>query len=161
MMNVESCKTFLRQGITDALPTLQADTKPQWGNMDAQEMVEHVAMALKGGYAFEFTADKESKPVHLQAKEMFLVQNKPYPKGIPSPFHKNGKPPYQFASLEEAKTNLLAQVKEMYAFFEKPENAPKFFFHPFFGKLNFDEVQQFNYKHIAHHFEQFALLSVM
>jgi hypothetical protein len=158
MLNVQDCKHFLQDIIPVALEKLQADTKPKWGSMEAQEMVEHVAIALKGGYALEFGADKEPKPAHTQAKIAFLEQNTPYPKGIPSPFHKEGKPAYVFASLDDAKKNLVEQVKVMYAFFDKPENLAKFFFHPFFGKLNFEEVQKFNYKHISHHFEQFDLL---
>ncbi len=157
-MDVQICKEFLQQGIAQAMAKLTLDSQPTWGSMDAQEMIEHVAMALKGGYTIEFGADKESKPTQLQAKEMFLVQNVPYPKGIPSPFHKNGKPPYQFENLEQAKHHLVQQVKLMYLFFESPENLEKFYFHPYFGKLNFDELQQFNYKHITHHFEQFKIM---
>ena len=158
MLQVQDCQHFLQHTIAEILPRLQADAQPRWGSMEAQEMIEHVAMALKGGYAIEFTADKTTKPAQEQAKEMFLVHNTPYPKGIPSPFHKNGKPAYQFATLEAAKENLLKQIAEMYAYFENTANLAKFYFHPFFGKLNFDEVQKFNYKHITHHFEQFGLL---
>lgn len=157
-MNITEVTTFLQKDIATAMDKLHENSTPQWGAMEAQEMIEHVAMAIKGGYALEFTADKEPKPAQLQAKEAFLVQDIPYPKGIQSPFHKNGKPAYAFKNLEEAKQNLLSQIKLLYDFFEKEENKNKFFFHPFFGKLNFEEIQKFIYKHTKHHFEQFGLI---
>lgn len=157
-MNITKVQQFLQKDITQVMSALQADSKPQWGNMEAQEMIEHLAMAVKGGHTLEFGADKEPKPIQEQAKITFLEQDAPYPKGIPSPFHKNGKPALMYANLEDAKQNLVKQIRLMYAFFEIPENQAKFFYHPFFGKLDFEGVQKFNYKHIEHHFKQFGLL---
>ncbi len=159
MIQIQTVQDFLQNGVETALKSLQTDTRPTWGSMEAQEMVEHLAMTVKGLYGLEYSANKEVKPQQEQAKERILYQDEPLPKGIPSPFHRNGKPAYLYLNLEDAKQNLLAQIKNMYDFLAIPENQHKFFYHPFLGKLNLEELQRFNAKHIRHHFEQFAILA--
>lgn len=158
MMTAEA-RAFLFDHLGEILSKLTADTLPIWGNMTAQEMIEHLEQTINSSYILVYQGGKEMKPQQKFARENFLYGNQPYPKGLDSPFHKNGKPALRFADLEEAKKALENSLKKFVAFFSKPENEKNTYYHPFFGEVNAQDIAQTYYKHSLHHFKQFGLVA--
>ncbi|KAA9333570.1 DUF1569 domain-containing protein [Adhaeribacter soli] len=137
------------------LEKLTAETKPAWGIMTPQHMLEHL------GNTLVMVNSKKALPCvtpeeHLPAYRQFLMSEKPFAQNIPNQFIGDGLAPLRFEDLETAKTKLLAAIESFQRFFqENPEATPM---HPFFGHLNYEEWQQFQRKHFTHHFRQFGLI---
>jgi uncharacterized protein (TIGR00369 family) len=151
-------KGFLMKQVPDSLAKLSTETIPDWGGMRPQDMVEHLATVVKLSYKAPYSAEKQPTEQQEQYKQYFLYQPNKYPQGIQSPFHKAGMPAWEYADLESAKQGLMAEVEKLYQFFASPDTHSQYYYHTFFGKVNFDEIQRFHYKHIGHHLEQFGLL---
>ncbi|MFC5271505.1 DUF1569 domain-containing protein [Adhaeribacter terreus] len=137
------------------LEKLTEDSKPHWGKMTAQHVLEHL------GNTLVIVSTKKEIPVitpedKLPAYLQFLKSDKPFDRDIPNPFVGDTPPALRFENLDTAKTKLLAALEGFYKFFaENPEAKPV---HPFFGRLNYEEWLQFQRKHFQHHFKQFGLV---
>lgn len=138
------------------LEKLTAETKPAWGKLTPQHMLEHL------GNTLIIVKSKEELPIvtpeeQLPAYRAFLMSEKPFSQNIPNKFMGEGLPALRFEDLETAKTKLLAAIQSFENFFlENPNATPV---HPFFGPLNHAEWLQFQRKHFTHHFTQFGLLN--
>jgi len=140
--------------VPDYLKKLTPDSKPRWGKMSAQHMIEHL------GNTLVIVRSKTELPIvtpeeKLAAYQLFLTTDKPFSKDIPNPFVGTEPPALRFPDLETAKTKLMAALENFLQFFqENPKATPV---HPFFGRLNYEGWLQFQRKHFKHHFEQFGL----
>ena len=150
-----SANAFDLKTIPVYLEKLTAETKPTWGRMTPQHMLEHL------GNTLVIVNSKKELPTvtpedKLPAYRQFLMSDKPFSQNIPNQFIGDGLPPLRFENLETAKTKLMAAIENFHKFFqENPEATPV---HPFFGKLNYEEWKQFQRKHFRHHFTQFGLI---
>ncbi len=151
-----SAAAFDLKTIPFYLEKLTEDTKPAWGKMTAQHVIEHL------GNTLVIVSTKKEIPVvtpeeNLAAYRQFLMSDKPFSRNIPNPFVGENPPALRFENLETAKNKLISALESFHNFFkENPEARPV---HPFFGKLNYEEWLQFQRKHFQHHFEQFGLLA--
>ncbi|HSI91078.1 MAG TPA: DUF1569 domain-containing protein [Adhaeribacter sp.] len=151
----QGAANFTLKTVPDLLPKLTEATKPKWGIMTPQHMLEHLGNTL-----IIVSTKKEipvvTPPERLPAYKEFLMSDQPFTHNIPNKFIGDGLPPLRFENLETAKTKLLAAIESFHNFFARnPEATPV---HPFFGPLNYQEWQQFQKKHFIHHFSQFGLL---
>ncbi len=151
-------KEFLFDKTPAFLAKLSPETAPTWGNMTAQEMIEHLEQTVNSSYSLPYQGGKEMKPQQIFARQNFLYGNNPYPQGLPSPFHKNGKPALRFADLDSAKKALQNALQKFVDFFALPENEKNTYFHPMFGEVNYQDIAHSFYKHNLHHFRQFGLV---
>ncbi|MCH2023014.1 MAG: hypothetical protein MK207_11100 [Saprospiraceae bacterium] len=149
---------FLRITQFDKLNLLSKDSKPDWGIMTSQHMVEHLSSL------FLFTIEKV-KGVRFFNDEK-LKKNYNYLIRDRNPFHKNVKlpgledlPELRFDSLEAAIIVLEKYVEAFYAFFE--DDKTKKTMHPAMGMLNFQEWEWNHYAHSRHHLFQFALIDAI
>ena len=138
--------------LLDRLSNLNNDTKPQWGKMNASQMLAHVNI----GYdiAYGKTPIKYNFFMKFMLK-MFVketvVGSKPYKKN-------GGTAPVFVVSderdFEKEKAQFIEYIRQTQskgaAFFEGKES-------PAFGKLTSSQWNIQFYKHIDHHFRQFGI----
>ncbi|MEP0263531.1 phenylacetic acid degradation bifunctional protein PaaZ [Dokdonia sp.] len=141
----------------DALATLTEDSKPQWGAMTPQQMVEHLEftyrIALGEIQDFEVaTPEKVLDKVHAT-----LYNYDKMPREYNFPLYEAGiQPPLKHVDLAFAKAELTRIRQEYLKFYkENPEATAK---NAVFGELNKYEWYLMERKHLNHHFEQFNLL---
>lgn len=148
---------FIDSNLETVLPyfdKLSADTKPLWGSMNAQQMVEHlvhtIEMAL-GKHKYELEI-KSSEFDNLRA---FILSDKPLPRNFQAVFAPKN-PKLKFEEIELA----VDAYCEAWIDLENLAQAdPKIeFLHPHFGPLNYELFKRLHEKHLTHHFTQFGLI---
>lgn len=148
---------FIRNEMFSLLHDLFPDSKSNWGKMNAQQMIEHVA------YFFDVSTEKlkfglVTPEEHLPKYIAFLHSDKEFRENTKAPSNILGEEPMPLknANLDEAKNELKTAVD---GFFDYFKNDPaKKTMHPAFGLLNFDEWVLLHYKHVTHHLRQFGLI---
>ncbi len=138
------------------LKQLKSDTKPIWGKMTAQHMVEHLILAVKSGngsLTFECTTPVEKLPL----LKRFLFSEKPFPKNYINPSIGKNLRPLEFENLDSAIKSLKTETDKFYILFKNNKGTK--LINPTYGELNFEEWVQFHKRHFDHHLLQFGLLS--
>ncbi len=139
---------------SELLMKLENSSKPLWGKMSAQHMVEHLIFAVqlsngkiqKGCY---------NPPEKIPVLKRFLMSERPLPKDFINPAIGSNLVPLQYENLESAKLVLKQELEDYYSCFE--ENPTDTFINPTFGELNKSEWDVFHEKHFKHHLNQFGL----
>ncbi len=146
-----------RQTIEAYLNQLTEDTKPVWGSMTPQHMVEHLEYStrISSGEIQDFKIETPEKI--LEKVHATLYNYNPMPKNFEAPKRLEQElKSLTHDSLETAKQKLLEAYDDFEAYFkENPEVTLK---NIVFGYLNRYEWHLFHRKHYNHHFEQFGLL---
>lgn len=133
---------------------LEKTTKPLWGTMTAQQMVEHLSHTLqiaigKVSYELQVTPEKH------EGMKQFILSEKPLPKNFQAvfaPVH----PSTAFDELELAVDDYCEKWFDFESFFaENPDRETN---HPHFGPLNYELWKRLHEKHLTHHFIQFGLI---
>ncbi|MDY8134579.1 phenylacetic acid degradation bifunctional protein PaaZ [Aquimarina sp. 2201CG5-10] len=143
--------------IKECLHKLTADTKPKWGIMTPQHMIEHLEYTYKiaSGEIQDFeiaTPEKILDKVHNS-----LYNYQPFPKNTDFPLLEKGVlEDLKHADLETAIAKF-NEAREAYkTYFEaNPEANLK---NIVFGEMNKYEWYLLERKHLNHHFEQFNLI---
>jgi oxepin-CoA hydrolase/3-oxo-5,6-dehydrosuberyl-CoA semialdehyde dehydrogenase len=143
--------------IKSAFAKASSETKPQWGTMSMQHMVEH----LEHGYRiasgeiqdFEVATPEE----YLEKTAATLWNYKKMPRNHHMPLmRKDGLEDLRHANLETAQQKMLEARKEYLDFFKRnPKATTK---NAVFGPLDKYEWYLLERKHLNHHFEQFGLI---
>ena len=141
------------------LEKLSIDTKPVWGTMTAQHMIEHLVQTLKASNGNSPINDCMNPPEKFPILKKILLSNRPLPKGFVNTIVGEGLKPLQFENLDSAKNELKKEVNFFFNYFnqhpsEKPNN-------PTFGPLNYEEWIVFHKKHFMHHYTQFGLIPAL
>ena len=146
-----------RNTIENYLDELTADTKPKWGTMTPQHMVEHLEFTFRiaSGEIQDFeinTPESSLEKVHDSLYSFIQM-----PRNFDAPlFLEKDIEKLQHNNLSEAEQKLFESYDKFVAYFhENPESTTK---NVVFGHLNKFEWDLFQTKHINHHFEQFGLL---
>lgn len=143
------------------LENLRNDTKPVWGIMTAQHMIEHLTMAVQsstGKIVFDRYITPEDR---LAISKRFLNSSRPLPKlfvnEVISEVIGEGLIPLINNDLSAAIGELRKEVKYFDEYFRiNPEAKP---INATFGPLDHDEWIVFHNKHFTHHLTQFGLIS--
>jgi len=131
---------------------IEPSTKPQWGKMNATQMLAHCNVAYEMVYT-----DKHPKPKGFEKFMMKLFAKKAVVG--PKPYPKNGRTAPAFIITDERdfeveKQNLLAHLNKTQqlgaAHFNRKENAA-------FGALTESEWNTLFSKHLDHHLGQFGV----
>ena len=149
-------EAFLREVLPRAIGRLETDAESQWGNMTAQQMVEHLTWGfdLSTGTRQIECPYPDEKRARLKT---FLYDNRPSPREFMNPALASGLPPLRHAGLPEAKAGLLASIGR---FLEPPGPVTaETRTHPVFGPLDRDEWSRTHFKHGVHHLSQFGLIA--
>jgi oxepin-CoA hydrolase/3-oxo-5,6-dehydrosuberyl-CoA semialdehyde dehydrogenase len=143
--------------IDQYLSQLSEETKPKWGIMTPQHMVEHLEYTYKiaSGKIQDFeiaTPEKILEKVHNS-----LYNYTKFPKNSRFPLlEKDTLDTLKHADLTTAIESFKAQREKYVAFFK--ENPDAKLSNMVFGELNRYEWYLLERKHLNHHFEQFNLL---
>ncbi len=146
-----------RNTIEDYLSKLTEKTKPVWGSMTPQQMIEHLEYSLRIASGeiqdFEFsTPEKLLEKVHDS-----LYSHKAMPRNFEAPkILEVQVKELRFENLKVANQKLLETYYKFESHFK--ENKGVTTKNIVFGMLNKFEWDLFNTKHFNHHFEQFGLI---
>jgi oxepin-CoA hydrolase / 3-oxo-5,6-dehydrosuberyl-CoA semialdehyde dehydrogenase len=143
--------------IDECLSKLKSDTKPKWGIMTSQHMIEHLEYTYKiaSGEVQDFeiaTPEKILEKVHAS-----LYNYEKFPKNTNFPqLEKDTLAPLKHPDLGTAIDSFKEQRNKYINFFnENPDVKLK---NMVFGEMNKYEWYLLERKHLNHHFEQFGLL---
>ncbi|MBF1149158.1 MAG: phenylacetic acid degradation bifunctional protein PaaZ, partial [Cloacibacterium normanense] len=147
-----------RRNIQKLLNGLTENTKPNWGKMTAQQMLEHLETTLLYSIG-EPEAEKCFTPEeHLEKYQDSLYNHRKMPKDFPAPFlpEDGTLPELKYKNLEQAKEKFLENLQKYQIYYR--ENPEAEHMHFVFGKLNKEMMELMHRKHFTHHFEQFNLI---
>ena len=141
----------------DLLQHLQESSPAQWGLMNAQQMLEHLADFFDISYEkliFPLSVPEE----HLPQYKAFLYSDKEFRQNTKAPQNLLGDIPLPLRqpSLNSAKENLQLSVEKFMEWFK--DDPSRTSLHPAFGQLNYGEWILLHHKHVRHHFKQFNLM---
>ena len=142
-------ENLLRTKLTE----LERNTKPVFGKMKGQQMIEHLSFLMQisnGKVNADYFVDDEK----AKRRKAFLDTDGELQVGFKAPLLSEEPNLEKFENIEVAIDDLIQQIEDFKAHFEtaKLEN------HPFFGELDYDYWVKFHVKHFTHHFKQFNLL---
>jgi Protein of unknown function (DUF1569) len=147
---------FLYKQFPNLINGLNADTKPLWGLMNAQQLIEHLATILacsNGHFEVKPTADVERMAYR---KMRYYEKDVPMPRNFRNDFMPETPHPVKHPNIETAKIQLweeLAHFKNYYA-----QNPDVTSMHPVLGLLNYEEWIETHARHFKHHLQQFGVL---
>lgn len=143
--------------IKACLSKLSEESKPQWGIMTSQHMVEHLEMSYRiaSGELQDFEVATPEK--YLDKVYETLYNYEKMPQNHQMPLLKKGEvETLEHENLDVAKTKMLeARSEYLQAFKNDAEKRTK---NAVFGPLNRYEWYLLERKHLNHHFEQFSIL---
>ncbi|NUY80216.1 DUF1569 domain-containing protein [Flavobacterium sp. MAH-1] len=137
--------------LLERLSKITAQTVPNWGKMNASQMVTHCQKPLDVAEGtLKLPHSFIGKLFGKMVKKQFL-SGKPISKNSPTAkeFVIKGTPDF-----EKEKSVLEAQIRK---FGEKGPDAVANKTHPFFGTMTDDEWGKLHYVHLDHHFTQFGV----
>lgn len=139
------------------LDKLKDDTKPKWGGLTAQGMIEHLEYVYSIAYGKVADVEVVTPEKVLEKMHATLYNYKKFPKDYAFPLaEQSAINTLRHESLEVAKEKLLEAREAYLAFYKGNPDARNI--HPVFGALNSYEWWLMERKHLNHHFEQFGLL---
>ena len=132
--------------IVQRINQFDASTKPQWGKMNASQMLAHVNVA------YEMSLEDIHKKPGAFAKMMIKLFAKSQVCG-PKAYPKNGRTAPQFVisnerDFEKEKSRLIAYLNQCEQLGESHFDGKE---SHSFGKLKLDEWNTMFYKHLDHH----------
>lgn len=141
-----------RSEIISRINKLSADTKPQWGKMNAAQMLAHIIIAMKTA-----TGELKIKRAFLgrllggYARKKYLVKGDSFGKNAPTgpDFIINDE-----RNFDKEKTKLISIIEKFGNAGAPGVNSEP---HTFFGKLSPDEWDKLMAKHLEHHLSQFGV----
>lgn len=147
-----------RRNIQKLLNNLTESTKPNWGKMTAQQMLEHLETTLLYSIGEPEVEKCFTPEEHLEKYQDSLYNHRKMPKDFPAPFlpEDGTLPELKYKNLEQAKEKFLENLQKYQIYYR--ENPEAEHLHFVFGKLNKEMMELMHRKHFTHHFEQFGLL---
>ncbi|WP_299062441.1 hydroxymethylglutaryl-CoA reductase, degradative [uncultured Polaribacter sp.] len=139
--------------IRNQLSKINKNTKPVFGKMNGQQMIEHLSFLLQISNG-KVDADYYVSDEKSARRKPFLNTQGELQVGFKAPLLSEEPNEMKFNSIGEAINDLFIQIDSFKLHFKtaKAEN------HPFFGELDYQYWQKFHVKHFTHHFKQFGLI---
>lgn len=146
---------FLKSEFISLLRQLKDDEKPKWGVMNAQQMIEHFADAVKNASG-KLILPILNEGERLQKSREFLMSEHPFKENTANPLIPEKGIPLRQPDIPSAIDKL---QKELDYFFEEFDKNPEFVTgNAFFGDLDYKMNVQLLHKHALHHLRQFGLV---
>jgi hypothetical protein len=139
--------------ILSLLSKLEDGSKPLWGEMSAQRMVEHLADALKvsnGKLKVEMAVSEDK----LDRMVSFLLSDKPMAKNI-EVYFAGKNVPLRHEEMDLAIDEVVEEWIDFEELFASQDGLK--ISHPYYGPLDFEQWLRLHAKHFTHHFEQFGV----
>ena len=146
---------FLKTEFPKLVANLNSEAKGEWGVMNGQQMVEHMADAISQA------TGKNNQKLHtapdlVDKFKSFAMSDKEFKPNTPNALMSETPPAIKKATMKEAVDEYNYQVIAFINYFETNNGAT--IINPFFGDLNFEEWTHLFHKHAVHHCKQFRLL---
>jgi len=154
-MSIEK-ENFLRTRLVAYMQRLNPATKPHWGKMNVQQMIEHYAGDAVRNASGRLKIDTiMTPPENLERMREFMMSNKPFKENTKNPLMGEEPAPHRYKTVQGA---IGALQQELIYFFEAFDRNPELVTrNPFFGDLNFEQNVQLLFKHALHHLRQFGI----
>jgi hypothetical protein len=138
------------------LSKLTQDTPALWGKMNAQNMIEHLAMTLRFSNGKMLLKGPEDLEAAAKAKAYLIYSDTEMVQGVKSKLMGDEPPALVYPDLSTA----LAKLADELSAFRKTfsDNPNQTYQHPRLGELDYGDWIIFHSKHFRHHFRQFGLL---
>ena len=131
---------------------LTTDTQPQWGKMNAAQMLAHCCEIQDVANGKDLKGTPFLVKLFKNMVRKTVVGEKPYKKN--SPTH----PQYRMAdSQRDFDTEKNRLLTEMDKFYNEDPAVLAQLVHPLFGKMTREEKGWAMYKHLNHHLDQFGV----
>jgi hypothetical protein len=153
MENLESKADFLKNDYAKLLATLNANTKPLWGKMNVQQMIEHMGDYVRVASGKDNLGLVTAEALLPKAKT-FLESEKQFRENTPNALMPDIPAPSAMTK-ENAVSRLQIEMDDFFAAFDKEPG--KTTLNPFFGELTFEQNIQLLHKHGTHHLRQFGI----
>jgi hypothetical protein len=138
-----------RGGILSRLERVSAESRPQWGRMNAEQMLTHLVASMRMACG-ELETKSKNLPIRFPPLRQMIVYWLPWPKGAPTA-------PELLASdalsIEESKRELMRLVKVV----GERASAKEWPQHPAFGNLGRRGWGALGWRHMDHHLRQFGV----
>jgi hypothetical protein len=145
---------FLKKEFIPLLQKIDPGTKPLWGKMNLQQMIEHFSGAVKIATG-TLRLPGTTEPNDGGKNYSFLMSDKPFRENIANPLLSEETYPLRNHTVQAAIGELQANLIEFFRTFENEEG--KRVLNAIFGNLNYAEQIQLLYKHALHHLRQFGV----
>ena len=145
---------FLKKDLVAMLKKLKADKKGNWGIMNAQQMVEHFADAVKNANG-KLVLPLLNEGERLQKSREFLMSDESFKENIKNPLIPEEGFKLRKPDMESAINKLQKELDYFFEIFEKHPDIKTG--NPFFGQLDYNMNVQLLHKHAMHHLKQFGL----
>jgi len=143
--------------ISEALSKLDDNSKPKWGNLKPQQMIEHLEYTYRiaAGQIQDFEIVTPEK--YIEKVQATLYNYEPMPREYDFPLsEKSEMKTFKHSDLDTSKKMMIEAREEYLQFFkENPDVLTK---NAVFGVLNKFECYLLERKHLNHHFSQFGLI---
>ena len=157
MKTIQELEQFLDDDFRNWLSVLTVDNVALWGKMYAQQMVEHLIIAVKMSSGIQFITLATPIDKLEKLKKIALLSDRPMQRDYRNVLLPIEPMPHEFADLLAAKKSLIDAIIIFKNHFEsQPEKTQLNYI---FGELNYQEWLWFHYKHFIHHFSQFGVTS--
>ena len=146
---------FLQFEAPRLLATISPDTKPAWGKMSLQQMIEHMSDAMRQANG----RDPQDciNPADIVPKmQAFLMSEAPFKENTVNKLLPEDPLPPRFDNVDDAIGELQQELNEFVDVFD--QDKQKTITNPFFGDLNFELWVALLYKHMRHHLRQFGVV---
>ncbi len=146
---------FVSKEFLEFAKTLESEKIGNWGVMNAQQMVEHVADFFKVSYE-KIKFEQVTPPEHLPKLREFLWSEKEFRENTKAPMLPETAFAVRNADMNNALMELEKDINNFFNHFKDNESSTSL--HPVFGELNFKDWIQLHFKHTQHHAKQFGLI---
>lgn len=153
-MNADKAR-FLQHQFVDLLRNLPSDTKPAWGKMTLQQMVEHFVDAVRVASG-KLTLPVVTPEAHLPKMQDFIRSDKPFKENTQNPIMPEVPAPVRQPTIHQALDKLQAELDYFFEVFSA--NGQLNTTNPIFGHLDYSLNVQLLYKHAVHHLRQFGVV---
>ena len=138
------------------LDNLPPSTTPIWGRMNAQQMIEHLTIAVNVSNGVNEVELITPQNKLEKTKNILLLSDRAMPKLFHNPALPVDPIPCKNENIKKALESLnTALILFKNQFHCEPKKTQ---LHNIFGELNYNEWLWFHYKHFHHHFAQFQLI---
>jgi len=154
MENIAQKAAFLNHGYIPLLQQINPATKPLWGKMNAQQMIEHMTDYTR------IANGKDVRPVVTDAEALpkyraFMETEKPFKENTGNPLMPDTPAAEKHDTIQNAIAALQSEINDLFKTFE--HQPQQLMTNPIFGELNYDQSIQLLHKHAVHHLKQFGV----
>lgn len=158
-LTLAHANAFFENQLDVLLKKLAPQTKPLWGSLTPQHMVEHLSWAIDGAME-RWTTPVITPTEKLPQYRRFITSNLSMRHHFPHPaMPTEGKlPDLRTTSLETAIAEFWERWDDFKSYFSA--NTGMTTNHVVFGPLNEEEWRLMHFKHVVHHLSQFGVTTV-